>query len=94
MKYHLAFTAPVNPPSATTKLTRAHVWEGLKLKARDPLRYVPAIAKCEVVSETEDGMTRIVEFKPNMGPPGKVTEVITYAGNCRVSTLEFALWSL
>ena len=85
MKLYFAHTVPINPASATPKLTKEQVWEGLKLKARDPLRYVPAIAKCEVVEEHADGMTRVVEFKPGRGPPGKVTEVVTYSGGCKVT---------
>ena len=31
-KIHIAYTAPINPPNESLKLTRAQVWEGLKLK--------------------------------------------------------------
>lgn len=85
MKIYAAHTVPINPPSATPKLTRAQVWEGLKHKSRDPIRYVPAITKCEVIEERADGITRVVEFKPGTGPPGRVTETVAFLGDCRVS---------
>jgi hypothetical protein len=85
MKICLSHTCPINPPDAPIKLTRAQVWEGIKLKARDPLKFVPIIAKCEVVEEHEEGLTRVVEFKTGTGPPGRITEVVTYAPDVQVS---------
>lgn len=83
MKFHLASTQPINTSSVET-LTRSQVWEGLKIKARDPVNFVPSIASCEVVREDGDGLTRIVTFKPGTGPPGKITEIVTYAEGVKV----------
>ncbi|GJE89537.1 DUF1857 domain-containing protein [Phanerochaete sordida] len=77
-RIHTAFTAPINPADAPLKVTRAQVWEALKIKARAPTRFVPVIEHCEVVEEHAGGLTRVVQFKPGTGPPGKVTEVITF----------------
>ena len=87
MKIHIAYTAPINPANAPFKLTRAQVWDGLKIKARNPLRFVPVIEKCEVVEEHATGLTRVVEFKPGTGPPGKLTEVITFGDDVHVRFL-------
>lgn len=84
MKFHVAFTAPINPPSASLKLTRAQVWSGLEKKARDPKRFVPVITECEVVDEHATGLTRIVSFKPGAGPPGKVKETVNFIKEVRV----------
>jgi hypothetical protein len=84
MKFDHAFTAPINPPNASPKLTRAQVWTGLEHKARDPVRYVPIIAACKVVEETEAGLTRLVTFKPGTGPPGEVKEVVIWTKEVRV----------
>ncbi|KAI0094382.1 hypothetical protein BDY19DRAFT_988233 [Irpex rosettiformis] len=83
MKYSYAFTAPINPPSATPKLTRAQVWEGLVHKARDPIKYVPGMATCEVLEENADGLTRQISLKPGSGPPGKVTEKVVFKKEVR-----------
>lgn len=85
MKVALAFTAPINPPSATPKLTRAQVWEGLVHKARDPVKYVPGIETCNVLEENADGLTREVTFRPGTpGPPGIVTEKVVFTKEVRV----------
>jgi hypothetical protein len=51
-------TVPVNPEGATP-LTRAQVWQGLVLKARDARLFLPPnlCTRCEVV---EEGATHIV----------------------------------
>ena len=85
MKFQYAYTAPINPPSAAPTLTRAQVWEGLKLKARDPARFIPGVAACEVTEERADGITRVIQFQPG-GPPGKITEVVQYVDGVRVRT--------
>ena len=85
MKFHIAVTRPINPPSAPSILTRAQVWQGLKIKARDPIRFVPAIASCEVVEENDAGLTRLVSLKPGSGgPPGKVTETVVFVDGVKV----------
>ncbi|KAI0785431.1 hypothetical protein BC629DRAFT_1517054 [Irpex lacteus] len=84
MKVAFAFTAPINPPSATPKLTRAQVWEGLVHKARDPIKYVPGIETCKVLEENADGLTREVTFRPGtQGPPGTVTEKVVFTKEVR-----------
>lgn len=86
MLIHIAHTAPINPPSATLKLTRAQVWSGLEKKARDPQRFVPAITECEVTDQHATGLTRIVSFKPGAGPSGnlKVKETVDFVKEVRV----------
>lgn len=90
MKTAYAFTAPINPSSASTKLTRAQVWAGLVEKARDPAKYIPGIESCEVVEENGNGLTRMVQFKPGgpAGPgSGKVKEVVRFTKEVRVCIL-------
>ncbi|EJT78277.1 hypothetical protein GGTG_03379 [Gaeumannomyces tritici R3-111a-1] len=72
-----AHSEPINPPGAEPVLTREQVWAGLQRKVRSPTEFVPAIESCQVVSEEGDVVTRIVQFKANWGPSGKVTEVCT-----------------
>lgn len=84
MKICAAHSSPINPPGATPKLTRSQVWEGLKVKSRDPVRFVPVIQSCVVVEETAAGLTRKVHFKPGTGPQGEVTEVVTFFEGVRV----------
>lgn len=85
MKFNFATTRPINPPSASPVLTKEQVFVGLKIKARDPIKFVPVIATCEVVKEDDAGLTRVVSLKPGAGPPGKLTEVVTFVENVRVS---------
>lgn len=85
MKFHLATTKAINPPSASPVLTNEQVFAGLKIKARDPAKFVPVITTCEVVKEDDTGLTRVVSFKPGTGPPGKITELVTYSGTVKVS---------
>lgn len=52
-------TVPVNPPGEAP-LTRAQLWQGLVLKARDARQFLPpgACTACEVVHEGPDFIVR------------------------------------
>jgi len=52
-------TVPVNPEGATP-LTRAQVWKGLVLKARDARQFLPPnlCTRCEVVEESATHLVR------------------------------------
>ncbi|GME65382.1 hypothetical protein BKCO1_1140007 [Neofusicoccum parvum] len=52
---NIAFTAPINSPSATPPLTVPQLWAGLQRKIRHAQEFVPAITACTVVSETAEG---------------------------------------
>jgi len=78
---HSTATVPVNPPGETP-LTRAQVWAGLVLKARDARLFLPPglCTRCEVVDERDthivreatiagDDLREIITFEPQ----GKVT---------------------
>lgn len=55
---------PVNPPGATSRLSRAEVWRGLVLKADNALPFVPAMTHCQVVERASDtSFVREIEFK-------------------------------
>ena len=56
-------TVPVNPPGEHVVLTRADVWQGLKLKAENALPFVPAMTYCEVTERFADGLEREIEFR-------------------------------
>ncbi|MCJ1336642.1 hypothetical protein MMC09_001920 [Bachmanniomyces sp. S44760] len=72
-----AHTRPLNPPSASPILNADQVWAGLLLKCRRPQEFVAPIVACEVLSETEKEIVRMVEFDPSKGPmSGKVKETI------------------
>jgi hypothetical protein len=52
-------TVPVNPEGATP-LTRAQLWNGLVLKARDARQFLPPnlCTRCEVVEESATHIAR------------------------------------
>ncbi|KZT03088.1 DUF1857-domain-containing protein [Laetiporus sulphureus 93-53] len=58
----VAVTHPINP-AGEERLTRGQVYEGLKIKARDPMKFISAIASCKVLSEHPTGLLREVQFK-------------------------------
>lgn len=65
---HHAHTTPLNPPSASPTLTRAHAWAGLQAKVRRAQDFVPVISQCDVVEERADGaVVRDVVFRPADG---------------------------
>jgi hypothetical protein len=91
--YHLAYTAPINPPSASPVLTVPQVWAGLQRKIRFAQEFVSAITDCEVLSEENGVVTRVVKFKPGMGASPSAKEVVTTFGNAWVSGF-FRFWCL
>lgn len=56
---HATATVPVNPAGETV-LTRAQVWAGLELKARDARLFLPEglCTRCEVTEETATHLVR------------------------------------
>lgn len=58
--FNFAYTVPFPKDS---KITWAQAFEGLRFKARDPLRFVPLIAACEVYEETPTYIKRKVSLK-------------------------------
>lgn len=77
---YVAYTAPINPPSAETKLTLEHVWALLRRKIIRAEDFVGgAILATEVVSESRDDhgrpvTTRVVTFREG---DRRVQEVVT-----------------
>ncbi|KAL1304833.1 hypothetical protein AAFC00_003760 [Neodothiora populina] len=74
---YLAYTAPINPPSATPVLTLAQCWSGLQLKIRDAPVFVGAIASCDVLEDSDDErfgtVVREVVFKSDASKSIKET---------------------
>jgi acetylaranotin biosynthesis cluster protein L len=75
VNFYIAYTAPINPTSASPPLTRPQVWSGLQRKIRFAQEFVPSIIGCTVLSDAATTVVRDVEFKRGFGPPGKVREV-------------------
>jgi len=72
---NLAYTAPINPPSAEPKLTIPQIWAGLQRKVRAGQDFVGgAILSTDVVSEETD----------SEGRPVITREVVFRDGNRRV----------
>lgn len=77
---YVAYTAPINTPSAEPKLTEAQIWALLRRKIRRAEDFVGgAILETEVVSETKDTQgrpvtTRMVTFREGNR---RVEEVVT-----------------
>lgn len=85
-------TGLINPPGVTPVLTLDQMWRGLVYKSREPQKFVAAVERRDIVSEHENGLTRIEYFKPGLGPPaGKVTGDCEYWAPHRVSLLCFAV---
>ncbi|TKA80605.1 hypothetical protein B0A49_02037 [Cryomyces minteri] len=77
---NLAYTAPINPPSASPVLTSPQLWAGLQRKIRHAQEFVPAIVSCTVLDEQKEDngsvtVTREVQFKEGYGPKEPVREV-------------------
>lgn len=81
----IAFTAPVNPPSAEPKLTLDQVWALLRRKVTHAHEFVPvAIKAVEVVSEGKDPLGRKV-----------TTRIVTFVeGNRRVQEIVTDMYPL
>lgn len=60
---HLAYTTPINPPSAQPVLTHSQCWAGLQRKIRRAYEFVGAITACDVVSEKDNEVVREVVFR-------------------------------
>ncbi|KAG8672206.1 hypothetical protein FPOAC2_05574 [Fusarium poae] len=80
---NIAYSAPVNPTSASPVLTEAQVWKGLQRKVRKAHEFVAPILDCEVINEeeTETGtkVTRQVTFdKDARGDADAVVKEIVY----------------
>lgn len=72
---NIAYTAPINPPSASPVLTYAQIWRGLELKIRAGQDFVGgAIVSTDVISTSET----------EHGHPITVREVVFRDGNRRV----------
>jgi len=83
--FYLAYTAPLNPAGSSPTLTISQIWAGLQRKIRFAQEFVPAaITGCEVLSEEDGVVTRIVNFKPGMGPKSSAKEVVSSFGQAWV----------
>jgi hypothetical protein len=72
---NLAFTAPINPASASPKLTISQIWQGLERKIRAGQDFVGgAILTTDVISESHD----------EQGRPVVVREIVFREGNRKV----------
>lgn len=77
VNFNYAYTAPINPPNASPVLTVPQIWAGLQRKIRFAHEFVPVIESCEVISDENDVVTRVVKFKKGMGPGAEgATEVV------------------
>jgi len=64
-----------SPEGEQAPLTMRQVYDGLKLKSRDARPFVSMIEKCEVLSESETGLLRVVNFK---GRPDPIQERVEF----------------
>lgn len=57
-------------------------------KCRRPQDFLAVLEDCRILREDANGMKRILQFKPGMGPPSnKATEVLTFHSQTTVSSL-------
>jgi hypothetical protein len=82
----LAYTAPINPPSADITLTESQVWTGLKRKVKRPYEFVPVITAASVISEEGDTVVREATFAAGTRGPSATTvrEVCVHKAPSRV----------
>jgi hypothetical protein len=45
------------------RLSRSDIWRGLVMKADNALPFVPGMAKCDVISRSENGLVRDIVFR-------------------------------
>ncbi|KAH9940625.1 DUF1857-domain-containing protein [Amylocystis lapponica] len=84
----VAVTLPVNRPTDALQLTKAQLFAGLKVKARDAVRFVPVITSCKVLEEHPSWLLREAEFKD---APAPVRERVEFFPP---SLVDFAMFSL
>jgi len=73
---NLAYTAPINPSSASPILTPTQIWAGLQRKIQHAEEFVPVIESCQVISDDNGVVTREVVFKKGQGPKDQEKEVV------------------
>ena len=73
---HLAYTSKINPAGATPVLNQAQIWAGLQRKIRFAQEFVPVIESCDVLEDKDGVVTRVVKFKPGLGPKDTAREVV------------------
>ncbi|KAF1960211.1 DUF1857-domain-containing protein [Byssothecium circinans] len=59
----VAYTSPINPPSASPTLNRAQIWKGLQRKVYFAQEFVSVIESCEVIKDEAGVVERVVRFK-------------------------------
>jgi len=70
---HASRTIKINADPNEPKLTRSLVWRGLRMKAENPLPFVPVITSCRIVERWgDDGFVREIVDKGDI-----ITEVVT-----------------
>jgi len=84
-QFHLAYTAPINPPSSSPTLSRDQVWAALQRKIHFAQEFVPVIQSCKVLSGENGVVKRIVKFVPGKGPKEQVEETVRGFEPCWVS---------
>ncbi|RJE21788.1 hypothetical protein PHISCL_05879 [Aspergillus sclerotialis] len=81
VQINISTTTPVNPPSATPKLSHSDLWKALVSKARQPEEFVAVIDKCRIVSENPSGLRRAVLFK---GEENEVEEDVRFVKDMKI----------
>jgi len=67
------------------RLGRGGVWQGLVMKARNTLPYVPGVARCEVLEQSDAGLVREIEFRGQ-----RARERVTFRALERVTFLRLS----
>ncbi|KAG2419499.1 hypothetical protein HFD88_004295 [Aspergillus terreus] len=74
--FNLSYTAPINRPGSPA-LTQDQIWKCVDLKVRHAEKFVPAIVRTELLSESAGELTRRITFAPGGHPSGKTDAVET-----------------
>ncbi|KAK2879440.1 hypothetical protein FQN49_000875 [Arthroderma sp. PD_2] len=67
--FNMSFTAPINQQGRPT-LTASQAWNCVAFKVRHAEKFVPAIVKTEILSQSSTEVKRRVKFAPGGHPAG------------------------
>ncbi|MDM0084631.1 SRPBCC family protein [Variovorax sp. J31P179] len=67
------------------RLGRGEVWQGLVMKARNTLQYVPGVSYCEVLEQSGAGLVRDIEFRGQ-----RARERVTFRAPERITFLRLS----
>lgn len=84
---NVAFTAPVNPSSASPTISSTQLWKGLQRKIRHAEEFVKPITSCTVLKDDTDGDDGVVEREATFASGEKIKETVTSVAGLKIEFL-------